>query len=146
MNIVLNIEEAQLRGVLEVLGRTGDTVNIVINIKEEKPKEKNPNLNIENLQLDKALQNLDFRGVRTKNMSPERGGGMKERRDNLTIGLVMIAIGVALFLAVEVRDFFSYIDKWLAFALTLVGFLTLFIGIAVTISYLSRRKPKKSDE
>ncbi len=39
MNIVLNIEEAQLRGVLEVLGRTGDTVNIVINIKEEKPRD-----------------------------------------------------------------------------------------------------------
>ena len=146
MNIVLNIEEAQLREVLEVLGRTGDTVNIVINIKEEKPKEKSANLNIENPQLNKALQNLDFRDVRTKNMSPERGGGMKEKSDNLTIGLVMIAIGVALFLAVEVRDFFSYIDKWLAFALTLVGFLTLFIGIAVTISYLSRRKPKKSDQ
>jgi len=123
MNIVLNVEENQLREVLEVLGRTGDAVNIVINIKEEKPRD-----------------------VRTKNMSPERGGGMKEKGDKLTIGLVMIAIGVALFLAVEVRDFFSYIDKWLAFALTLVGFLTLFIGIAVTISYLSRRKPKKSDE
>jgi hypothetical protein len=123
MNIVLNIEEAQLREVLAVLGRTGDAVNIVINIKEEKPRD-----------------------VRTKNMSPERGGGMKEKSDNLTIGLVMIAIGLALFLAVEVRDFFSYIDKWLAFALTLVGFSTLFIGIAVTISYLSRRKPRKSDE
>lgn len=71
---------------------------------------------------------------------------MKERRDNLTTGSIMIAIGLALFLAVEVRDFFSYIDKWLAFALTLVGFMTLFIGIAVTISCLLRRKSKKSDE
>ena len=40
MNIVLNLKESQLRGVLEVLGKAGGTVDIVINIKEEEPEKK----------------------------------------------------------------------------------------------------------
>jgi hypothetical protein len=34
MNIVLNLKESQLQGVLEVLGRIGGTVDIVLNIKD----------------------------------------------------------------------------------------------------------------
>ena len=40
MNIVLNLKESQLGGVLEVLGKVGGTVDIVINIKEEEPEKK----------------------------------------------------------------------------------------------------------
>ena len=40
MNIVLNLKESQLGDVLEVLGRVGGTVDIVINIKEEEPEKK----------------------------------------------------------------------------------------------------------
>jgi len=71
---------------------------------------------------------------------------MKEKGDGLTTGLVMIAIGLALFLTVEVRDFFSDIHEWPAFGITLAGFTTLFVGIAVTIGYLLRRRPKKGSE
>jgi len=34
MNIVLNLKQSQLQGVLEILGRTGGTVDIVLNIKD----------------------------------------------------------------------------------------------------------------
>ncbi|TET63465.1 hypothetical protein E3J48_02425 [Candidatus Aerophobetes bacterium] len=34
MNIVLNLKQSQLQGVLEVLGRMGGTVDIVLNIKD----------------------------------------------------------------------------------------------------------------
>jgi hypothetical protein len=40
MNIVLNLKESQLGDVLEVLGKVGGTVDIVINIKEEEPEKK----------------------------------------------------------------------------------------------------------
>ena len=40
MNIVLNLKESQLQGVLEVLGRTGRTVDIVINIKDAEPEKE----------------------------------------------------------------------------------------------------------
>ena len=40
MNIVLNLKESQLGDVLEVLGRVGGTVDIVINIKQEEPEKK----------------------------------------------------------------------------------------------------------
>ena len=40
MNIVLNLKESQLGDVLEVLGRVGGAVDIVINIKEEEPEKK----------------------------------------------------------------------------------------------------------
>lgn len=34
MNIVLNLKQSQLQGVLEILGRMGGTVDIVLNIKD----------------------------------------------------------------------------------------------------------------
>jgi hypothetical protein len=40
MNVVLNLKQSQLQGVLEILGRMGGTVDIVINIKDaEREKE-----------------------------------------------------------------------------------------------------------
>ena len=35
MNVVLNLKEPQLGGVLEVLGKGGDDLDITINIEEE---------------------------------------------------------------------------------------------------------------
>jgi hypothetical protein len=35
MNVVLNLKEPQLGGVLEVLGKAGDDLDITINIEEE---------------------------------------------------------------------------------------------------------------
>lgn len=40
MNVVLNLRESQLQGVLEVLGRIGGTVDIVINIKDAESEKK----------------------------------------------------------------------------------------------------------
>ena len=40
MNVMLNLKESQLRGVLEVLGKAGATVDIVINIEEEESEKK----------------------------------------------------------------------------------------------------------
>jgi len=42
MNVVVNLKEPQLKGVLEVLGKTGDTLNIVVNIKDAESEEKVP--------------------------------------------------------------------------------------------------------
>ena len=35
MNIVVNLKESQLEGVLEVLGKSGDDLDITVNIEEE---------------------------------------------------------------------------------------------------------------
>lgn len=44
MNVVLNLEEPQPKGVLGVLGKTGDTLDITINIKDEESQQKVPGL------------------------------------------------------------------------------------------------------
>jgi len=40
MNVVFNLKEPQLKGVLGVLAKTGDTRDITINIKDEESQEK----------------------------------------------------------------------------------------------------------
>jgi len=44
MNVVFNLKEPQLEGVLGVLAKTGDTRDITINIKDEESQEKVPGL------------------------------------------------------------------------------------------------------
>ena len=47
MNVVLNIKESQLAGVLEVLERIGRSVDVTINTEEEEFKKKSGSLTIE---------------------------------------------------------------------------------------------------
>ena len=51
MNIVLNIRERQLRGVLEELERIGKSVDVSINIEEDGFKEESGSLTREELEL-----------------------------------------------------------------------------------------------
>jgi len=44
MRVVLGIKESELPSVLELLGKAGDTVNIVVNIKEGESEKKIPGL------------------------------------------------------------------------------------------------------
>lgn len=57
MNVVLNLKEPQLGGVLEVLGKAGGPVDIAINIKDAESQEKWPDLTTENLyRLQEEIQ------------------------------------------------------------------------------------------
>lgn len=57
MNVVLKLKESQLQGVLEVLGKAGGTVDIVINIEDGESGKKVPDLTTENLyQLQEEVQ------------------------------------------------------------------------------------------
>jgi len=49
MNVVLNLKESQLQGVLEILGKAGGTVDIVINIEDGESEKKVPDLTAGNL-------------------------------------------------------------------------------------------------
>ena len=40
MNVALSIKESQLKGVLKVLGKAGDNLDVVINIEDEESREK----------------------------------------------------------------------------------------------------------
>ena len=40
MNIVLNLKESQLQGVLEILGKSGDDMDITIDMEEEEAQKK----------------------------------------------------------------------------------------------------------
>ena len=51
MNVVLNIRERQLRGVLEELERIGKGVDVAINIEEDGFKEESESLTREELEL-----------------------------------------------------------------------------------------------
>jgi len=51
MNVVLNIRERQLRGVLKELERIGKSVDVAINIEEDGPKEESESLTREELEL-----------------------------------------------------------------------------------------------
>ena len=51
MNVVLNIRERQLRGVLEELERIGKSVDVSINIEEDGFKEESGSLTREELEL-----------------------------------------------------------------------------------------------
>ena len=51
MNVVLNIRERQLRGVLEELERIGKSVDVAINIEEDGFKEESESLTREELEL-----------------------------------------------------------------------------------------------
>ena len=51
MNVVLNIKERQLRGVLEELERIGKSVDVAINIEEDVFKEESGSLTREQLEL-----------------------------------------------------------------------------------------------
>jgi len=51
MNVVLNIKERQLRGVLEELGKIGKSVDVAINIEEDGFKEESESLTREELEL-----------------------------------------------------------------------------------------------
>ncbi len=51
MNVVLNIRERQLRGVLEELERIGKSVDVAINIEEDGFKEESGSLTREELEL-----------------------------------------------------------------------------------------------
>jgi hypothetical protein len=44
MNVLFNLKEPQLKGVLGILAKTGDTRDITINIKDEESQEKAPGL------------------------------------------------------------------------------------------------------
>ena len=60
MKLVMNVKRSQLRGVLEELGGSFHDMDIVINIKEEEPKEKTldyQHLTTEQLQrIDKEMK------------------------------------------------------------------------------------------
>jgi len=49
MNVVLNLKESQLQGVLEILGKAGGTVDIVINIEDGESEKEAPDLTAGNL-------------------------------------------------------------------------------------------------
>jgi len=51
MNVVLNIRQHQLRGVLEELERIGKSVDVAINIEEDGFKEESGSLTREELEL-----------------------------------------------------------------------------------------------
>lgn len=40
MNVALNLKESQLKGVLKVLGKAGDNLDVVINIEDEESSKK----------------------------------------------------------------------------------------------------------
>lgn len=57
MNVVLNIKESQLRGVLDTLRIMGDELGIVVNIEEEEGKEKISRLTTDTLeQIQEGIQ------------------------------------------------------------------------------------------
>jgi len=140
MNLLFNIKRSQLYRVLGVLRKTFFDVGVVVNVKKEGTQEGSYNFTLNDIPLVNTGESFNLGVLRDESISSIRRYKMGKRGNHLTAGLMLIAIGLALFMTVQVRDFFSEIDVLVAFILTLAAFMTLFIGIALTIAHFIERK------
>jgi len=76
-------------------------------------------------------------------MLPEKR--REKMKEKLTTGLVLIAIGIALFATIKIpiTKLSSNVPMKLAFTLILFGFITKFVGTALIIGYFLHKKTEK---
>ena len=115
-------------------------VEVMVNVKKEGAQEEWHRFTLNDIPLVNTGESSSLGVLRNESISSIRRYKMGKRGNHLTAGLMLIAIGLALFMTVQVRDFFSEIDVLVAFILTLAAFMTLFIGIALTIAHFIGRK------
>jgi len=140
MNLLFNIKRSQLYRVLGVLRKAFFDVEVMVNVKKEGAQEEWHSFTLNDIPPVNRGDSFSLGGSGDENISSIRRYEMGKRGNHLAAGLILIAIGLALFMTVQVRDFFSEIDVLVAFILTLAAFMTLFIGIALTIAHFIGRK------
>jgi len=135
MNLLINISRSQLYRVLGVLRKAFFDVGVVVNVKKEGAQDGRHNFTLDDIPLVNTEESFSSRVARHESILSVRRYEMEKRGNHLTAGLILAAIGLALFMTMQVRNFFSEIDVLVAFILTLAAFMTLFIGIALTIAH-----------
>jgi len=74
MNVTVNLKESQLQGVVGVLGKAGDTLDVVINIEDGEIEKKLPGLTTENLyQLQEEVQKQQEEENKEEELEEEKG-------------------------------------------------------------------------
>lgn len=140
MNLSINAKNSQLFKVLQTLRKILFNVEVSVNINKEGGEEERYTFTLNDMPVADPNENFNLQVPSDRSILALRRYEMERKENQLTPGLILIAIGLALFVTVEVRNFFPEIHALVAFALTLAAFMSLFIGIAVTVAHFIQRK------